>query len=135
MLQGPFVAAFASTNLGDVSPNTRGPKCEFSGNDCSAQYTCPGRKEMCFASGPGDDMFASTSIIAHKIFDEAWVSFGYNFLLLEVCNMNNNFKRSVLRIWMMKEFPVKLSIINNPWLTFLQFHYKPYSVCYFFNCT
>jgi hypothetical protein len=25
--QGKFVAAFASTNLGDVSPNTKGPKC------------------------------------------------------------------------------------------------------------
>ncbi|XP_058788791.1 neutral ceramidase [Phymastichus coffea] len=70
--KGEFVAAFASTNLGDVSPNTRGPKCEFSGKPCSAQYTCPGQKEMCFASGPGKDMFESTSIIAHKIFDEAW---------------------------------------------------------------
>jgi hypothetical protein len=25
--KGPFVAAFASTNLGDVSPNTAGPTC------------------------------------------------------------------------------------------------------------
>ena len=25
--QGPFVAAFASANLGDVSPNLEGPKC------------------------------------------------------------------------------------------------------------
>lgn len=69
--KGPFVAAFASTNLGDVSPNTRGPKCEFSGNNCSEQYTCPGKREMCFASGPGRDMFESTSIIAHKIYQEA----------------------------------------------------------------
>lgn len=72
--QGPFVAAFASSNLGDVSPNTRGPKCEFSGNNCSKQYTCPGRKEMCFASGPGRNMFESTSIIANKMFKESWVS-------------------------------------------------------------
>ncbi|XP_025992627.2 neutral ceramidase isoform X2 [Solenopsis invicta] len=68
---GPFVAAFASTNLGDVSPNIRGPKCEFSGNNCSEQYTCPGKKEMCFASGPGKDMFESTSIIAHKLYQES----------------------------------------------------------------
>ncbi|XP_076681522.1 neutral ceramidase [Andrena cerasifolii] len=70
--KGPFVAAFASTNLGDVSPNTRGPKCEFSGKNCSEQYTCPGKKEMCFASGPGRDIFESTSIIANKIFKESW---------------------------------------------------------------
>ncbi|XP_053985097.1 neutral ceramidase [Hylaeus volcanicus] len=70
--KGPFVAAFASTNLGDVSPNTRGPKCEFSGKSCSPQYTCSGKKEMCFASGPGKDMYESTSIIANKIFKESW---------------------------------------------------------------
>ncbi|CAK9823728.1 Neutral ceramidase [Anthophora retusa] len=70
--KGPFVAAFASTNLGDVSPNTRGPKCEFSGENCSEQYTCPGKKERCFASGPGRDMFESTNIIANKLFKESW---------------------------------------------------------------
>ncbi|KAI4503889.1 hypothetical protein M0802_001292 [Mischocyttarus mexicanus] len=69
--KGPFVASFASTNLGDVSPNTRGPKCEFSGLNCTEQYTCPGKKEMCFASGPGKDMFESTSIIARKLFNKA----------------------------------------------------------------
>ncbi|XP_029047034.2 neutral ceramidase isoform X1 [Osmia bicornis bicornis] len=70
--KGSFVAAFSSTNLGDVSPNTRGPKCMFSGKNCSEQYTCPGKKEACFASGPGKDMFESTSIIANKIFRESW---------------------------------------------------------------
>lgn len=69
--KGPFVAAFASSNLGDVSPNTRGPKCEFSGKSCSAQYTCPQKKERCFASGPGKDMFDSTSIIAHKLYQKS----------------------------------------------------------------
>lgn len=69
--KGEFVAAFASTNLGDVSPNTRGPRCEFSGKNCSDQYTCPGKKEMCFASGPGKDMFESTNIIARKIYEES----------------------------------------------------------------
>ncbi|XP_024944698.1 neutral ceramidase isoform X2 [Cephus cinctus] len=82
--KGPFVAAFASSNLGDVSPNTRGPKCEFSGKDCSAQYTCPGKHEMCFASGPGRNMFESTSIIARKLFQESMVhgcqpAMGYSF--------------------------------------------------------
>ncbi|KAL2721907.1 neutral ceramidase [Vespula maculifrons] len=75
--KGPFVATFASTNLGDVSPNTRGPKCEFSGLNCTDCYTCPGKKEMCFASGPGKDMFESTSIIARKMFDKAAVSTEY----------------------------------------------------------
>lgn len=70
--KGPFVAAFASSNLGDVSPNIRGPKCEFSGKNCTEQYTCPGKKEMCFASGPGEDMFESTSIIANRIFKGSW---------------------------------------------------------------
>ncbi|XP_057339606.1 neutral ceramidase [Microplitis mediator] len=69
--KGEFVAAFASSNLGDVSPNTRGPKCEFSGRECSSSYTCTGKNEMCFASGPGKDMFESTSIIAHKLFTES----------------------------------------------------------------
>lgn len=75
------MGAFASTNLGDVSPNTRGPKCEFSGKNCSDQYTCPGKKEMCFASGPGKDMFESTSIIAHKIYQESLVSMSFHFML------------------------------------------------------
>ncbi|XP_043460805.1 neutral ceramidase [Leptopilina heterotoma] len=69
--KGPFVSAFASSNLGDVSPNTRGPKCEFSGNPCTEQYTCSGKKERCFSSGPGRDMFESTSIIAHKLYEKS----------------------------------------------------------------
>ncbi|XP_012268113.2 neutral ceramidase [Athalia rosae] len=69
--KGTFVAAFASTNLGDVSPNTEGPKCEFTGQPCSGVDTCPGNHEMCFASGPGKDMYESTSIIANKMFKKA----------------------------------------------------------------
>ena len=30
-----FLAAFASTNLGDVSPNTRGPVCKDGPSRCS----------------------------------------------------------------------------------------------------
>uniref|UniRef100_A0AAY4D6R4 Neutral ceramidase n=1 Tax=Denticeps clupeoides TaxID=299321 RepID=A0AAY4D6R4_9TELE len=32
--RGPFVATFASSNLGDVSPNTRGPHCLNTGESC-----------------------------------------------------------------------------------------------------
>lgn len=40
--QGSFVAAFASSNLGDVSPNTRGPFCANTGESCdNPQSTCP----------------------------------------------------------------------------------------------
>ncbi|XP_068632351.1 neutral ceramidase [Battus philenor] len=70
--KGSVVCAFASTNLGDVSPNTRGPRCEFSGRVCDQQSAlCSGHKERCFASGPGIDMFDSTRIIATKLFDTA----------------------------------------------------------------
>ena len=42
--QSPFVAAFASTNLGDVSPNTDGPKCQDTGLPCDIEHsTCDGR--------------------------------------------------------------------------------------------
>ena len=40
--QGSFVAAFASSNLGDVSPNTKGPFCVNTGESCdNPQSTCP----------------------------------------------------------------------------------------------
>merc|ERR1719244_1085070 len=65
--QSPFVAAFASTNLGDVSPNTDGPKCQDTGLPCDIEHsTCNGRTQMCIASGPGKDMFESTKIIAER---------------------------------------------------------------------
>ncbi|XP_069668622.1 neutral ceramidase isoform X2 [Periplaneta americana] len=71
--KGPFVAAFASTNLGDVSPNTDGPRCEFTGRPCDVHSsTCSGKREMCFASGPGPDMFESTRMIAEKLDNKAW---------------------------------------------------------------
>lgn len=70
--KGPFVAAFASTNLGDVSPNIMGPRCMMSGAPCDdATSTCPG-KERCIAIGPGRDMFESTYIIASRIANSAW---------------------------------------------------------------
>merc|ERR1711970_321717 len=67
--KGPFVAAFASTNLGDVSPNTKGPKCLDTGLECDVEHsTCDGRVQMCIAFGPGENMFESTKIIADRQF-------------------------------------------------------------------
>lgn len=67
--KGSFVAAFASTNLGDVSPNTAGPKCLDTGLPCDGSTSsCNGRCEQCIAFGPGTngDMFESTQIIGDK---------------------------------------------------------------------
>ncbi|XP_057885406.1 putative neutral ceramidase C [Melospiza georgiana] len=71
--EGPFVAAFASSNLGDVSPNTRGPFCANTGESCdNPQSTCPiGGASMCMAKGPGKDMFESTRIIGQNIYLKA----------------------------------------------------------------
>mmetsp|Transcript_2818 Transcript_2818/g.3022 ORF Transcript_2818/g.3022 Transcript_2818/m.3022 type:complete len:734 (+) Transcript_2818:50-2251(+) len=66
---GQFVAAFASTNLGDVSPNTAGPKCIDTGLPCDMYTsTCGGKPTNCIAFGPGTngDMFESTQIIGDK---------------------------------------------------------------------
>ena len=74
ILQGSFVATFASSNLGDVSPNVKGARCQFSGRPCDVHSsTCSGRREMCIASGPGVDIFDSTRIVAEKLFRKAWV--------------------------------------------------------------
>lgn len=71
--QGPFVAAFASSNLGDVSPNTRGPRCTDTGESCdNANSTCPsGGSTMCVAMGPGDNMLNSTQIIGRMMYQAA----------------------------------------------------------------
>ncbi|XP_026172018.1 neutral ceramidase isoform X2 [Mastacembelus armatus] len=71
--QGGFVAGFSSSNLGDVSPNTRGPHCVNTGLPCDyLNSSCPvGGSKMCLASGPGDDMFDSTRIIGHNIYRKA----------------------------------------------------------------
>eukprot|EP01052_Picozoa_sp_SAG31_P000190 SAG31_NODE_6_length_43291_cov_191.503496_4_plen_652_part_00 len=71
-----FVAAFASTNLGDVSPNTAGPICKAGpqiGQPCQLnKSTCampdgePAAATYCWSLGPGRDMFESTQIIARK---------------------------------------------------------------------
>ncbi|KAL6072672.1 hypothetical protein STEG23_003781 [Scotinomys teguina] len=71
--QGPFVAGFASSNLGDVSPNIRGPHCINTGESCdNEKSTCPiGGPSMCMASGPGQDIIDSTQIIGRVIYQRA----------------------------------------------------------------
>ncbi|XP_003961257.1 neutral ceramidase [Takifugu rubripes] len=70
---GGFVAGFSSSNLGDVSPNTKGPHCVNTGLPCDyLNSSCPvGGTKMCQSSGPGEDMFESTRIIAHNIYQKA----------------------------------------------------------------
>uniref|UniRef100_A0A671S8Q0 Neutral ceramidase n=1 Tax=Sinocyclocheilus anshuiensis TaxID=1608454 RepID=A0A671S8Q0_9TELE len=55
--EGPFVAGFSSSNLGDSSPNIRGPICVNSGEKCDyLNSSCPiGGKKACIAFGPGED--------------------------------------------------------------------------------
>ena len=70
--QGEFVAAFASTNLGDVSPNINGTYCMDTGLPCEPVHsTCNGKNEMCVGRGPGVDMFDSTRIIGERQFAKA----------------------------------------------------------------
>uniref|UniRef100_A0A3B4XK45 Neutral ceramidase n=1 Tax=Seriola lalandi dorsalis TaxID=1841481 RepID=A0A3B4XK45_SERLL len=73
--QGGFVAGFSSSNLGDVSPNTRGPHCVNTGLPCDyLNSSCPvGGTKMCQGFGPGDDMFDSTRIIGLNIYRKAKV--------------------------------------------------------------
>uniref|UniRef100_A0A2P2I6J2 Neutral ceramidase n=1 Tax=Hirondellea gigas TaxID=1518452 RepID=A0A2P2I6J2_9CRUS len=71
--QGKFVAAFAQANCGDVSPNTKGPVCQNTGEPCDIlTSTCDGKVHFCYASGPGDNMEESTHIIGTKQFDKAF---------------------------------------------------------------
>ncbi|CAK6983558.1 neutral ceramidase, partial [Scomber scombrus] len=71
--QGSFVAGFSSSNLGDVSPNIRGPHCANTGLPCDyVNSSCPiGGTKLCQAYGPGVDMFDSTRIIGHNIYKKA----------------------------------------------------------------
>jgi len=70
--KGDFVAAFASTNLGDVSPNIAGPRCIDTGSACDfTKSTCNGRAQLCVAFGPGKDMFESTEVIGRRQYEMA----------------------------------------------------------------
>ncbi|XP_070539275.1 neutral ceramidase-like [Ptychodera flava] len=70
---GEFVAAFAQSNNGDVTPNTKDPHCLDAGEDSECEYEtskCPGQ-DVCVAFGPGEDMFQNTEIIGRRQFDKA----------------------------------------------------------------
>ncbi|XP_054707374.1 putative neutral ceramidase C [Uloborus diversus] len=75
--KGPFVAAFAQANAGDVSPNILGSHCPSDPNDvCDIETsTCRSGKERCIALGPGKDMFESTWIIGRRQYDTAMALF------------------------------------------------------------
>lgn len=70
--QGPFVAAFFASNLGDVSPNTMGAFCP-DGTPCDPlTSTCGGYNEGCQAYGPGGtDFFESTRVVGTRQADHA----------------------------------------------------------------
>ncbi|XP_066477516.1 neutral ceramidase [Tiliqua scincoides] len=71
--KGPYVAAFASSNLGDVSPNIKGPHCINTGESCENLHNyCPiGGAQMCIAAGPGKNIFESTKLIGRNIYLKA----------------------------------------------------------------
>ncbi|XP_050531893.1 neutral ceramidase-like isoform X2 [Daktulosphaira vitifoliae] len=70
--KGHFVAAFASANEGDSSPNIKGPRCQITGNPCDIPGPSCESDEQCVASGPGKDMKESTKIIAERLFEKAF---------------------------------------------------------------
>merc|ERR1712013_585979 len=56
--------------------NTKGPRCIDTGLPCDTEHsTCDGRTQMCIASGPGEDMFESTKIIAERQFKKSYEMF------------------------------------------------------------
>uniref|UniRef100_A0A671RJL9 Neutral ceramidase n=1 Tax=Sinocyclocheilus anshuiensis TaxID=1608454 RepID=A0A671RJL9_9TELE len=71
--EGPFVAGFSSSNLGDSSPNILGPVCVNTGEKCDyLNSSCPiGGKKECLAFGPGEDMFESTRMIGENMYKKA----------------------------------------------------------------
>ncbi|CAG0892813.1 unnamed protein product [Darwinula stevensoni] len=65
--KGSFVGGFASSNLGDVSPNIKGPRCIDTGEPCDpVTSACGGSNKNCIAFGPGDTMEESTWIIGER---------------------------------------------------------------------
>jgi neutral ceramidase len=74
-LNGSFVAIFAQTNEGDVSPNTRGPTCPDGITPCAPDSTCEGKTQLCTGKGPGKDQFESCKIIGRNQFEKAYELF------------------------------------------------------------
>ncbi|CAO1628197.1 unnamed protein product [Sympodiomycopsis kandeliae] len=52
-----FQAGFSQASVGDTTPNTLGPKCQFTGAECDERHsTCEdynGKKQLCLGRGPG----------------------------------------------------------------------------------
>lgn len=71
-LNGSFVAIFAQTNEGDVSPNTNGATCPDGVTPCAPDSTCKGKTQLCTAKGPGKDQFESCKIIGTYQFKKAY---------------------------------------------------------------
>ena len=80
--KGPFVAAFASSNLGDLSPQTEGALCRSGpdkGKQCSKNSTCNigllnlnfGDPTACWGLGPGKNHYHSNQILGKKQSDKA----------------------------------------------------------------
>lgn len=70
------MSAFASANLGDVSPNIKGPICINTGLPCDeVSSSCGGDAQYCIAFGPGEDMFESTKIIGERMYAKALVGY------------------------------------------------------------
>uniref|UniRef100_A0A671RJK7 Neutral ceramidase n=1 Tax=Sinocyclocheilus anshuiensis TaxID=1608454 RepID=A0A671RJK7_9TELE len=70
--EGPFVAGFSSSNLGDSSPNILGPVCVNTGEKCDyLNSSCPIGGVKCLAFGPGEDMFESTRMIGENMYKKA----------------------------------------------------------------
>lgn len=69
-----FVAGFSQANVGDTTPNTKGPVCQDTGLPCRYEdSTCNGKSQQCIGRGPahpGPDS-ASCEIIAEKQYSKA----------------------------------------------------------------
>ncbi|XP_054266044.1 neutral ceramidase isoform X2 [Macrosteles quadrilineatus] len=85
--KGPFVGAFVSSNLGDVSPNLAGPRCIGSGLPCDLHTSSCGEKDECIALGPGRNMMESTRIIGKRLYNKA----------LELLRLGNSGRRYLNR--------------------------------------
>lgn len=68
-----------------MSPNIRGARCEFSGDECDNQFKICEAYERCLASGPGDDMFESVRIIGTAIYEGALVNINIGSILKIIC--------------------------------------------------
>jgi neutral ceramidase len=80
-MQGPFVAGFAQSNLGDVSPNIMGARCIDTGLPCDfVTSSCNNRTQLCIAFGPGKDMVDSTRIIGERQYVKAKVCVFHHLL-------------------------------------------------------